>query len=75
MERELRSRAGSPPSEVIARHCRRSNMEVEVLTTDGYGLLAEVRVGNQVLGVMDAFSMIRPEQLRSAEPEFSCLGL
>ena len=50
-------------------------MEVEVLKTDGYGLLPEVRVGNQVLGVMDAFSMIRREQLRSAEPEFSCLGL
>ncbi len=50
-------------------------MEVEVLKTDGYGVLPEVRVGDQVLGVMDAFSMIRPEKLRSAEPEFSYLGL
>ena len=46
-------------------------MEVEVLKTDGYGVLPEVRVGDQVLGVMDAFSMIPPEHLRNAEPESS----
>ena len=50
-------------------------MEVEVLKTDGYGLLAEVRVGDRILGVMDDFSMIPPEHLRNAEPEFFYLGL
>ena len=50
-------------------------MEVEVLKTDGYGLLAEVRVGDQILGVMDDFSMIPAEYMRKTEPEFSYLGL
>ncbi len=50
-------------------------MKVEIIKTEGYGLLAEVRVGEQLLGVMDDFSMVPVEQLSYAEPEFSYLGL
>ncbi|MBN1905557.1 MAG: hypothetical protein JW927_10700 [Deltaproteobacteria bacterium] len=46
------------------------SMEIEILKTDGYGLLAEVRFGAQVLGVMDDFSMIQPESIDYSEPDF-----
>ena len=50
-------------------------MEIEILKTDGYGLLAEVRFGAQVLGVMDDFSMIQPESIDYSEPEFFHLSI
>ncbi len=62
-------------AECKSRHCRRKNMQVKVLKTTGHGLLAKVRVGNQILGVIDGFSMIRPKNVRNVEPEFFCLRL
>lgn len=49
--------------------------EIGLIKTDGYGLLAEVIIGGQVLGVMDDFSMIQPELILNSEPEFSHLSL
>ena len=50
-------------------------MKIEIIKTDGFGLLAEIRIGEQVLGVMDEFSMIELEYLEISEPEFSYLSL
>jgi hypothetical protein len=48
-------------------------VKLEILTTDGYGLEARVRVDGTMLVVMDDFTCLPPESIDSECPEFGHL--
>jgi hypothetical protein len=53
----------------------RIKMEIKIIKSDGYGLLAEVEIDEQCFGVMDDFSMIPPEYIDYSRPELSHLTI
>lgn len=50
-------------------------MNITIIRTEGYGLLAEVECDGEHLGVMDDFSAMPPHNIDFTRPEFSHLTL